>query len=284
MKTQISSNVLADSGLIIGFSGTYYCLWSWRNETFYSMTGSGSYAATGGTTKYGYIKRISTDLNKVKELYPNLTIDMDLHGQKWERSGSEAKREVLPNDVFPYGFRGVGDKIMESNEVKFLWSLYLSSNFGIGRSKVYARRRLVELGLLVPYKTSNNIEVMRYDNESYQEVPTGEVIVVRQSYCSPKYAAKLEAAKSMVRGHFYNDGDKVVLKVKKIGSFSFDTKFGKCFVIEYKDAENRVFKYKGSTPPYFEQHDDFTTIKATIKHGEYKGQNESLIQRISIIN
>ncbi len=281
MKTETSSSLPADSGLIIGFSGTYYCLWSWWNETFYSMTGSGSYVATGCNRKYGYIKRISTDLNKVKQLYPNLPIDENLRGAKWEIYD---KKDVLPYDVFPYGFKGEGSKIMECNEPKHLWALYLKDWHGTARSKVYARRRLVELGLLVPYKTSRSIEVERGKAVNDTWVPYFETIVIRSSYSSPSYVAKLEAAKSLVRGHFYNEGDKVVLKVKKIGSFSFDTKFGTCFVVEYKDAENRVFKYKGSTPPYFEQHDDFTTIKATIKHGEYKGQNESLIQRISIIN
>lgn len=282
MKSETSSRP-ADSGLIIGFSGTYYCLWSWMTEATYSMTGSGAYVATGGYTKHYYIKRISTDLNKVKELYPNLTIDMGLHGQKWERSGSEAKREILPYDVFPYGFRGVGDKIMESNEVKFLWSLYLSSDFGIGRSKVYARRRLVELGLLVPYKTSKSIEVKRYDYELNQEVPTGEVIVIRQSYCSPKYAAKLEDAKSLVKGHFLESGKRVKLHIKKVKSFNFSTQYGTCFVVEYVDADNRVFKYKGSNPPQIST-EDFDEVQATIKHGEYKGQAETQIQRIKMLS
>jgi|APGre2960657373_1045057.scaffolds.fasta_scaffold20245_1 hypothetical protein len=272
-----------DSGLIIGFSGTYYCLWSWATENNYSMMGSGSYIATSSYTKYYYIKRISTDLNKVKELYPNLSIDMGLHGQRWITKNDGFKREVLADDVFPYDFRGVGNKIMECNEVKFLWSLYLSNYTGIGRNKVYARKRLVELGLLVPYKTSRTIDVMRYDHNLSQEIPTGEVIVIRSSYSSPKYIAKIEAAKSLVRGHFYDDAKRIKLNIKEIKSFNFSTQYGTCYIVEYVDADNRVFKYKGSNPPSISK-EDFDTVQATIKHGEYKGQLETTIQRIKVLS
>lgn len=271
------------SGYVIGFSGTYYCLWYWCTESNYSMSGSGQYVATDSYTKYHYIKRISTDLNKVKELYPNVSIDMGLHGQRWQRNDNTIKREILADDVFPYGFRGVGDKIIECNEIKFLWSLYLSVQTGIGRSKVYARRRLAELGLIVPYKTSRTIDVMRYDYELCKEVPTGEIITIRSSYSSPKYVAKLESAKEFVRGNFFENGKRIELSVKEIKSFSFETQYGICYVVEYIDADNRVFKYKGSTPPSISK-DEFETIQATIKHSVYKGQEETTIQRVKVLS
>lgn len=271
-----------DSGYVIGFSGTYYCLWYWNTDSNYSLTGSGSYISTGGYTKYHYIKRISTDVNKVKELYPNVSIDMGLHGQRWLRNDG-FKREVLADDVFPYGFRGVGDKIMDCNEAKFLWSLYLSIQTGIGRNKVYARRRLADLGLIVPYKTSKTVDVMRYDYELGREVPTGETITIRSSYSSPKYVAQIEAAKTLVRGNFYEDGMRVKLSIKELKSFSFETQYGTCYVVEYVDTDNRVFKYKGSNPPSISK-EDFDTVQATIKHSEYKSQAETIIQRIKTLN
>jgi hypothetical protein len=264
-----------DSGLIIGFSGTYYCLWSWWYESNYAMTGSGNYVATDSYTKYAYIKRISTDVNKVKELYPNIPIDMNLHGQSWD-SEKKGKKEPLPYDVFPYGFKGERTKIMECDEAKLLWALYLKCVPGTGRNKVYARRRLVELGYLVPYKTVKIIEVGNIYNS------TDKPRIIRNSYASPHYVAKLEFEKSMVRGHFFENGKRVNLMLKKGKSFSFETNFGICYIVEYVDAENRVFKYKGNTPPYFENNNEFTEVKATIKHGNYKGQDETLIQRISI--
>lgn len=251
------------SGYIIGFSGTYYCLWSWITETNYSMSGNGSYVATSGYTKYHYIKRISTDIDKVKKLYPTLSIDMSLRGKTWVFTDNNFKNQLaLAHDVFPKGYKGVGTKIMESNESKNLWSLYLTVEIGIGRNRVYARRRLIELGLLVRYCNGG----MYYRN---------------RNYCTPAQAAQLELQKNNIKGHFLENGSRVKLMLKQVSSFSFDTQFGTCFVVEYKDAENRVFKYKGNTPPYFENKDCFTTINATIKHSNYKGQDETLIQRIS---
>lgn len=274
MKT-LTPDLPANSGLVIGFSGTYYCLWSWTKEFNYAMSSNGSWHATDSYVTHSYLGRISTDLNKVKKLYPNLPIQMDLHGVSWDFEKKE-KRKPLPYDVFPYDFKGQGTKIMECNEAKLLWALYLKHVAGTARNKVYARRRLVELGYLVPYKTVKILEVGNLNNW------TDKPMIIRNSYASPHYVAKIEAAKSMVRGHFFENGKRVDLMLKKVKSFSFETNFGVCYIVEYIDAENRVFKYKGSTPPYFENENDFTEVKATIKHNNYKGQDETLIQRISI--
>ena len=276
--TKQNTSTPTDSGLIIGFSGTYYCLWSYRNEASYSMTGSGAWVASGSYTKYDYIKRISTDLEKVKELYPQLLINESIHGQKWEFNSHDSratKRVILTPDVFPYGFKCKGDKIMECQDPKMLWALYLENNFDhstdLARSQVYARRRLAELGLLVRYKTSKTILL-----------ESGESITIRKNYCSPKFAAKLELSKSMAKGHFYEVGEKVKITVKELSSFSFETQYGNCYIVEFVDTENRVFKYKGTTPPSTSQ-TEFMTIQATIKHDNYKGQDETLIQRVKIL-
>jgi hypothetical protein len=274
--TNQNTTTPTDSGLIIGFSGTYYCLWSWRTEHSYSMTGSGAWVKGAEYKKHDYIKRISTDLNKVKELYPELPIDENLHGQKWEFSERQAYQKViLAHDVFPYGFKGQGEKIMECSEPKLLWTLYLANNneltSDLARSQVYARKRLAELGLLVRYNTSKTFVL-----------ESGEIIVTRKNYCSPQFAAKLEASKSIVRGHFYQMGEKVKIAVKEVKSFSFETQFGMCYIVEYVDAENRFFKYKGTTPPSISS-TEFVNIQATIKHDNYKGQDETLVQRVKVL-
>jgi|688.fasta_scaffold34663_2 hypothetical protein len=276
--TNQNTSTPTDSGLIIGFSGTYYCLWSWITEYSYSMTGSGAWVRGNGYAKYSYIKRISTDLEKVKQLYPQLPINESIHGEKWEfnsRDSRATKRVILTPDVFPYGFKCEGDKIMECEDPKILWALYLENNFDhsidLARSQVYARRRLAELGLLIRYNTSKTIVV-----------ESGESITIRKNYCSPQFAAKLELSKSMNKGHFYQMGEKVKIAVKEISSFSFETQFGKCYIINYIDAENRFFKYKGTTPPSIST-TEFVTIQATIKHDNYKGQDETLLQRVKIL-
>jgi hypothetical protein len=265
----IESSIQKESGYAIGFSGTYYCLWSWRLEKTYEAGNNGQYHITDSYRKYSYIKRISTDIEKVKSLYPNYEIQEDLRGRKWDWDDSPVRNKPTETQ-FPIG-RLRGQDILTSADTKALWSLYLAPDSGIGRNKVYARRRLAELGLLVPYKWSKTVKGLEGDT------------VIRRSYCSPKHVEKLEAEKVRVKGLFYNDGEKVTLDVKEVRSFTFATQFGTCFVIEYVDTDNRIFKYKGSKPPYFENNDTFTTIKATIKHSNYKGQDETLIQRISII-
>lgn len=252
-KTRKMNTITPDSsdnsGLIIGFSGTYYCLWHYAKDIY-------------GNYRHSYIKRISTDIEKVKKLYPDYPIDMDLRGMIFDWSKTSSPRTKPTDSQFTFG-RQRGYEISTSDDIKALWALYLTVERGIGRNKVYARRRLVELGLLVRY-------------------PNGGRYFRNRNYVSPAHAAKLEAAKVQVKGLFYNNGEKVVLSVKEIRSFSYETQYGTVFIVEYLDTENRVFKYKGNRPPFFENKDCFTTIKATIKHGNYKGQDETLIQRISI--
>lgn len=233
-----------ESSYVIGFSGTFYCLWHYGKDV-------------RGNYKHSYIKKISTDIEKVKKLYPEYPIDMQLQGWSWSPKQSESTFIKPTDSQFTFG-KQRGCEISTSDDIKALWSLYLTVESGIGRNKVYARRRLIELGLLVRYRNGHS------------------------NYCSPAYAAKLEADKAG-KGLFYNNGEKVVLNVKWSRSFNYETQYGRVFVVEYLDTENRVFKYKGSTPPYFENKDGFTTIKATIKHSNYKGQDETLIQRIQII-
>lgn len=240
-----------ESHYVIGFSGTYYCLWYYGKDVY-------------GNYKHSYVKQISTDINKVKRLYPDYPIDMQLRGFSWNPNENPSTFIKPTDSQFTFG-RQRGCEISTSDDTKALWALYLTSERGIGRNRVYARRRLVELGLLVRY-------------------PNGGLHFRNRNYCSPAHAAKLEAGKVQVKGLFYNNGERVDLAVKKVRSFSFSTQYGDCFVVEYVDADNRVFKYKGNTPPYFENQDDFTTIKATIKHGNYKGQDETLIQRIQVLN
>ena len=55
-----------------------------------------------------------------------------------------------------------------------------------------------------------------------------------------------------------------------------------CYIVEYVDAENRLFKYKGTTPPSISS-TEFVTIQAIIKHDNYKGQDETLVQRVKVL-
>jgi len=90
---------------VIGFANIYYTLWNVREEVI-------NYTAPSGTTfpshviyYYNYIKNISTDLDMVKSLYPNVEIDIELRGTS---SFTVEKREIdLTPEILKFGkYRG----------------------------------------------------------------------------------------------------------------------------------------------------------------------------------
>jgi hypothetical protein len=77
--------------LTVGFANQFYTLWDVNEETVYVTDGYGKHWPSHTVTHFHYIKNISTDLDKVKELYPSLTIDDTLKGitRNWSRDGVE---------------------------------------------------------------------------------------------------------------------------------------------------------------------------------------------------
>jgi len=93
--------------------------------------------------------------------------------------------------------------------------------------------------------------------------------------------AKRDAERAaLISGHHFKNGEKVTLNVKLGAEFSFKGQYGTTYIIQLIADDNRVFTYKGSTPPRFYGK---ATIQATIKHSTYKEQPQTLLQRIKII-
>jgi hypothetical protein len=88
-------------GQLIGFANTFYTLWDYRVETNYVTDSYGQHHASSNTTHYFFRKNVSTDLDKVKRLHPDLSIDDSLRGKNssWDSVG----RVELPNDIFWFG-------------------------------------------------------------------------------------------------------------------------------------------------------------------------------------
>lgn len=82
---------------------------------------------------------------------------------------------------------------------------------------------------------------------------------------------------SLIKGHHYNNGDRVELSLKLINKTGYESEFGFINIYKFVDSENRTFTYKGSQNLII---GDEIKLKATIKHGEYKGTPETYIQRI----
>lgn len=75
---------------IIGFATQYYTLWNYNSEKVYAKEGYLAYIKH----EYTYIKNISTDLDKVKTLYPDTTIDDTLRG----KTSSFSYRETIKKE------------------------------------------------------------------------------------------------------------------------------------------------------------------------------------------
>jgi hypothetical protein len=245
--------------LTIGFANQYYTLW--EVGTPYKKYGAGMVINGVFTGSFEivqdchYIQNLSKDFEQAKaKISGDYVIDLDLRGHStWTRSTGNTGND-FPSDRFPYG-KLMGELISESNDI---WQLNRAMNQGSPRTRVHARRRLIELGELVKY------------NGRWMSVGAAES------------AKRLAWVDSLERGHFFNDGAKVELSVKEIGRFGFDSAYGYTTIVTYVDSDNRMFKYMGSNPPE-DLTAGFAPIKATVKHSSYNGQLETKLLRIKIL-
>lgn len=262
---------------VIGFAEQYYTLWDVsvpyrkyiNNHDFFIQQ------------DYTYIQNLSKDLDKAEEkIEGEYRIDLTLRGEQGNRFTNRIGRGTdLKSYQFPTGLKCEGEDIRTCNDESALWVMYLkksiwSNEGGLNNMHsfrnlnpswvkpcVYARRRLIELGV-----------IERYDGQ----------------YMTPEYMDKYIARKekelklaSAVSGHHFNEGDRLDLNIIKVSSFSFEGTYGTTFIVSYKSDGGLLLKYMGSTPPNI-SNSEFTSVKATIKHAEYKGVKETRLQRIKL--
>jgi len=169
---------------LIGFANKFYTLWSYSEEPLYSTINNQSYQY-GIKQIYNYIKNISFDLDKVKELYPNVEIDDELRG-KSESWTKEPKFEY-PSEYFHFG-KYEGKLINECTDQSYLiW--YFENGVYDERYKI-TKNRLIELGcrfyddmlfssieLLNQHieKISNQIELSKIASETYDKYKTSGI-------------------------------------------------------------------------------------------------------------
>jgi len=108
---------------IIGFAEKFYTLWSHEREIRYVTDSYGNNHPSHILDKYHYIKNISIDINKVKEMYPGVEIDECLRGQV--RSFERMIKIDPPNNIFWFGkYRGrLVDEIMVSDFGYCKWAV-----------------------------------------------------------------------------------------------------------------------------------------------------------------
>lgn len=242
----------------IGFTNKYYTLWEVSEPYKVHVNAFQWYEKQDFT----YLKNLSKTLEGAKsKLQGDFVVNLELRGNSSFTRSSDLV-DGFENWQFTFG-KLMGADIRTCDDI---WQLNRAMNNEKGdERRDLAKQRLVELG-----------EIVEFD---------GEFISKTQLDCYQELKRKRE----LKAGHFYSDGEKVELVVKVEESFSFKTQFGTCFVETYSDTENRLFKYKGANPPYFCINGDydpnvFFRINATVKHSEYDGQAETLIQRIKVIS
>jgi hypothetical protein len=112
---------------IIGFATQFYTLWDYEAVPQYKTDSYGNHHQTGVDHKYYYIKNVSTDLDKVKLLFPNVEIDTDLRGTS---SFTRNEKLDLPENYF-WGGKYAGKLIDEIMEIDFKYCLWSAENYNM---------------------------------------------------------------------------------------------------------------------------------------------------------
>lgn len=108
---------------IIGFANKFYTLWEYENVTNYVTDAYGKHHASSVTTHYYYIKNVSFSLDKVKEMYPGVSVDENVRGKVRDFSETKPLEKGLPENYFWNGrYRGMlVDEILVSDFNYCLW-------------------------------------------------------------------------------------------------------------------------------------------------------------------
>ncbi len=150
----------------IGFATEFYTLWDVDSQPTYFQDSYGTIHVTGVVTHYNYIKNISTDLDKVKQLYPNMPIDDSLKGKS--RSFSTTKEEDTTPDILKFG-KYKGQSIQDVSESDFGYILWLLEN---------GYKRTIDALKLLPKVIAHLAKIEREEKEmmdSYPVIQSGEV-------------------------------------------------------------------------------------------------------------
>lgn len=157
---------------IIGFATQFYTLWNYEAVPQYKTDSYGNHHQTGIEHKYYYCKNVSTDLDKVKTLFPNVEIDTELRGTS---SFTRNEKLDLPENYFWVG-KYAGKLIDEIIEVDFKYCLWSAENYNMpyitSHPKYIAYFEAIE-------------QKKRMDIENAQTVKDGDVVeleFVRNGY------------------------------------------------------------------------------------------------------
>jgi hypothetical protein len=263
--------------LTIGFTNHYYTLWSVTTGIRYDATTGCEYQRTN----FQYLQNLSMDFEVAKEKIVKLVdggeyeIDLELRGDQGTRYFTE--RMIKDMDLWRFTFgKLTGVDMLTSNDV---WQLERAMKQEPNiRRRVFARRRLIQLGELVKrvWKEKVIIQNIGWDPEN----PEISFKYIKHNWM-PKRLDTYYTEIGDKRGLFFKDGERVEISIRKIKSKNYESAFGTVFIVTYETEDGKVVTYKGSSP--IENKDGFTPVKCTIKHSDYNGIKQTYIQRIKVL-
>ncbi len=112
---------------IIGFATQFYTLWDYEAVPQYKTDSYGNHHQTGVNHNYYYRKNVSTDIDKVKTLFPNVEIDTELRGTS---SFTRNEKLDLPENYF-WGGKYAGKLIDDILEIDFKYCLWSAENYNM---------------------------------------------------------------------------------------------------------------------------------------------------------
>lgn len=268
---------------LIGFATEYFTLWNLAEiKRYEDINGIHTHVSTDW--KYTYIQNLSKSeeqaIEKFKEKYNHEPeIDETLRGQT--TSFTKTEMMMMPYTVFPFGKLQMVE-ILSTDDV---WQLnrVLSGEGAIGgpkefntlkplRRKVLARKRLIELGEIIKYNHVGS----KWDDKNCEWIDD-----VNLKYISKRDYSKIIEAKE---SKFYHEnGEKVEINLKQVFKTGYDSAFGYVSIVTYENELGHKYIYKGGSVPYLGESDGFVTVKATIKHNEYRGIKQNMIQRVKVL-
>lgn len=159
-------------GLAIGFGGKFYTLWDIRVDTSYYtiMTADGEKSFPSSENhSCTYIKNVSFDIVKVKEIYPNLEICEDLKGKNG--NFDFIKLPILPA-IFINKGKNRGTVISQCNDLETLYFSYHNEKEVERLNNI--ENRLIELGAVYFedrwYDTQSEVDVIIENVDKYKKV------------------------------------------------------------------------------------------------------------------
>ena len=145
---------------VIGFANKFYTLWDVTSKVVESKYSKDILVTNA------YIKNISMDIDKVKELYPGVEIDESLRGHSCTFEYIKEQKEIN-TDKFNFG-KYEGKLISECTDKNYLCWLFDNCD---GERKQNVEARLIELGFVIKDDiifTQEEIEILFNRNLSIE--------------------------------------------------------------------------------------------------------------------